>query len=354
MSNAGPMDKTGGQNGQDAALDGTKPEDLFIRLMQKQLNVSRRIDAKMRKARAEREDNTKKWEEFQAKLRTSFIEQRQQYLSDSQKLDKEILDLQEQKATTIRHIQDLVEQKERIQPAPTGKATAAVPTEDDVAAWNELLAQTPRRLDVECEEDAVLREALHAAQDPEGFLNMTLQEIAAASGPISHTVVAQPKEMRGQNVAAAATAADMWTPPRRTTQVLPMTPPRPHSSTTQGVPAATCGGLSMAAIPAYMEATPAAQQDPYMNSPNISGIVNQAPMEGAPTFGPIRTPKQREKPKLSEPRLLQVGSGAITVPAADAKTDGLVDGSAPYVRTRIIDDDHSQESQGLIDLSMME
>ena len=83
------------------------------------------------------------------------------------------------------------------------------------------MEQTPRRQPMEMEEDDVLRQALQAASDPDGFLNMTLSQIANAPGPITNQVIA-PAESLGQSVSLAPMPA---TPP-----LAAMTPPRPTPS----------------------------------------------------------------------------------------------------------------------------
>ena len=57
-------------------------DDSFIKLLQKHLNSSRRLDARARKMAQDKEDMNRKWAEFRAKLRESFIEQRQKYIGD--------------------------------------------------------------------------------------------------------------------------------------------------------------------------------------------------------------------------------------------------------------------------------
>ena len=112
----------------------------------------RRLDARMRKNIGEREEADRKWDEFQERLRNTFVEQRQ---LDTKKLGHDLEDLRTQKQEAI--VQDLVEHQGRGQ---ASRAKEVLPTDEDVRAWNDLMEQAPRRQPMEMEEDDVLRQAL--------------------------------------------------------------------------------------------------------------------------------------------------------------------------------------------------
>ena len=106
--------------------------------MQKLLNTSRKLDGKIRKARQDKETMTKQWQDFQEKLRASFISQRQQYNADFQKDKDELLQMGQQKVEILQQIQCLVVKNEH----PGGVTQPPLaPTKEDVEACNELMSE---------------------------------------------------------------------------------------------------------------------------------------------------------------------------------------------------------------------
>ena len=109
---------TSGTEVEGAGKDGDQASpqihDPFIKSMQKFLNQSRKLDAKMRKAVSDRQEMGRQWAEFQQKLRESFVEQRQKYLADSSKMDQELAELQQQKKDSLQLIHDLVATKDAV------------------------------------------------------------------------------------------------------------------------------------------------------------------------------------------------------------------------------------------------
>ena len=87
VANVKDKEQVNGNGGTNTDQGPLQPEDGFIKEMQKMLNASRRLDARIRKTIGEREEADRKWDEFQERLRNTFVERRQQYLSDAKKLD---------------------------------------------------------------------------------------------------------------------------------------------------------------------------------------------------------------------------------------------------------------------------
>ena len=294
----------------------------FLKCMQKLLNTSRKLDGKIRKAHQDKETMTKQWQEFQEKLRASFISQRQQYNADIRKAEDELLQMSQQKVEILQQIQRLVVKNEH----PSGATQQAlVPTKEDVEAWNELMMPTPAR-QREAWDDAVLQKALQAAQDPEAFLQVTLSEMAGASAGGGHMEVDQAHEAPSGAQAEPVRKVNLVTPPRRPGSLPAATPQlggEANSSASAAVDSSECFPSDLYH---YREAMRLGK-DPYMTSPSFVGEVGQtSPTQEASSFGPIRTPQARELAREAAAKLLQ----KVVQPTIIHDDDELIDsGTGP-------------------------
>ena len=206
----------------------------FLKSMQRLLNASRKLDAKVRKAQAERQQMNSQWKQFQDQLKASFVAQKQQYAADVQKSDSDMLEMRRQKAELLEQIQEMVTNKGKIH-AP--KKEELEPTPEDIAAWHQLMAPTPRGGTTEVEEDDMLRQALQAVQEPEKFLQHTLAELARTPGAAGTMEV----DHGGQVLTpAGAAAVDLSTPPSRQgmlSAATPRTAATPRMEPSQRLPA---------------------------------------------------------------------------------------------------------------------
>ena len=337
-----------GENAQGGDNLMQHSEETFVKLMQKCLNNSRRIDSKIRKNLGDRDDRQKKWMEFQERLKASFVEQRQQFLADTKKADQELEELKIQKQTTLKQIQDLVSNKDKPVKAVI---QAATPSDEDVQAWNELMAHAPTRQDeaqhMEVEDDVVLRQALLAASNPETFMSMTFAESEQAETAQSSNASLQGGLSVNAPVPATAGAGLLLTPPRQPSAAPPRTPPRPAQPVRRLPKVAGAGRENVAGLNVeYHTIGNPLLKDPYMQSPvSGPGLPSTGTPKGlTPTFGPIRTPQARELQRLS-PKMNggHVSDGVNKIPQCEIQTTRRVE-SEPYdlrqqKQIGIIDDD---------------
>ena len=348
--------------GKDGDQASPQIHDPFIKSMQKFLNQSRKLDAKIRKAVSDRQDMGRQWAEFQQKLRESFVEQRQKYLADSSRMDQELAELQQQKKDSLQLIHDLVATKDAV---PQEKVKGTTPSEEDIAAWNSLM-QTPQRpehSDMDIEDDLVLRQALQAQQDPDTFLQLTLAEIANANGPLTNTVLSQASAAhRGPGLVRPREDPPSLTPQRRPRLTAPMTPARPAGTAARGSgPQEGLMAVLKAQVVAYVENTNAAVRDPYQSSPHAGArIPSTSPIAKEPTFGPVRSKSRdanRPQP-LGMPRPGLQPAGAGFQQEESTQTTTMTTVGAVSRRPIILDDDQdgAKEPGGSVanDLTTME
>ena len=285
----------------DDALLGDTPsgqDGEFLKSMQRLLNASRKLDAKVRKPQAERQQMNSQWKQFQDQLKASFVAQRQQYAADVQ-TDSDMLEMRRQKAELLEQIQEMVTKKGKIH-AP--KKEELEPAPEDIAAWHQLMAPTPRGGTTEVEEDDMLRQAL---QEPEKFLQHTLAELARAPGAAGTMEV----DHGGQILTAAGAAAGQG--------MLPAATPRMEPS--QQLPA--CSGmapvLNKLGQAYHNKEVATASKDPYMTSPSMLASTNVASPTCPPMFGPLR-PKQRDAYKATKSPLCTEAKHKKNQEAADA------------------------------------
>ena len=236
------------------------------------------------------------------------------------------------------------------------------PSADDLAAWNDLMGSERQAMEVE--EDVILRQALQAAQDPSAFLNLTLAEIANASGPITENVIPQrgPQLGSGSFNTPSLSGDAVHTPPRRLGAPPGMTPrrPLPPTSTIAGA-----GDARDRGAPSYTLGEQTLASDPYMTS--LQGgnrIMSASPsVEQEASFGPVRVGKQRANatspiPKRSpKPTLGTDTSRGAKSAEVELGGSGAAARKERPTKFRLIEDDGEkkpQASQELVDLSMME
>ena len=296
----------------------------FLRQMQKLLNASRKLDGRLRKAKVDKDTMSAQWQAFQEELRASFIEQRQKFLQDSRKAEVEMAELALQKQDLLTQIQQLVLTRES---ASSSKPQQLEPTQDDIAAWNDLMMPTPQRSRDTWDDDEILQQALQAAQNPEFFLNKTLAELAADPGPTEAMDVDHGAATSDNNGPMPVSSQTLVTPPRRKIGILPATPQRPAVSVGGAVPNPVGGGGGRAESEDFYHYKLAthAGRDPYMASPNVVGDVGTtSPVQELPTFGPIRKSKARDLARQAARSPTQdatsVGPGPV-LPAATIIND---------------------------------
>ena len=274
-------------------------EDDFVRDMQKMLNTSRKLDGRIRTCLSETEKREEQWQEFQSQLRASFVEQRQLYLTDKKKAEKELEEIREQKTELVKRIEGLVANKDTCRKPQPVQVT---PTQEDITAWHDLMAPTPLRDGGDVEDDLALQQALQAAHDPRAFLQMTLKELASAE-LLQHGGDVDMVDTQ-QSVAAAAVTPPqghvLTTPPRKAGQPMAYTPPPLQKTTkTTTQPAESMRAVRLDTedggnVQMYAKAVTGVGRDPYMLSPShVAEAMQPSPAQEAPCFGPVRTLKSR-------------------------------------------------------------
>ena len=368
MPKSAANDGGSGTNPATLELQALTTDSGFTKVLQKHLNNSRRLEAKARKLAQDRDDMAQKWTDFQAKLRESFIGQRQKFLNDTKKVTQELQDVQQQRQDNIAMIQDLVAHKGIPQVA---EQSTLQPTEEDVAAWNDLMT-TPMRQDMDVEDDQALQRALQAAHSPSELIHMTLSELANANGPLSENVLQRHVCGPAGGGAGAANErgmSDVQTPPRRVGALPGMTPARvtarkePPQKRSRGDPLKAVETH----VPPYATGAPTLVRDPYMSSPYaLARPSSTSPVtEPEAHFGPIRASKPREgtisparAAEFHPPSAVDGRCVANTIAEQSTAPQGVMGATGTAHPVQLIDDDYGDEPPAQLvpdmDLGLME
>ena len=273
----------------DQIMDVSEGEDVpgqdFVKFLQKLLNSARRADTKLRKIQQDRDMKERQWMEFQAALKAKFIEQRALFGKETKALEKEAMELQESKRLVLLQIQEVV---------TTGGSrhseeskTTDKPTAEDLAAWDAFVL-SPEAPSFSAEDD-VIRRALHAARNPEAFM----QGI-----PIKETQMANAVRQVTPGLAAGSFPAmtGLVTPKRRGGQGLPHTP-----LTTTTAPARAQSTVQLEKIlpqpgyaaVQYAENLQRVTADPYIVSPSAVAHGNGMDASTIPNATAVRVATAR-------------------------------------------------------------
>ena len=270
-------------------MDVSEGEDVpgqdFVKFLQKLLNSARRADTKLRKIQQDRDMKERQWMEFQAALKAKFIEQRALFGKETKALEKEAMELQESKRLVLLQIQEVVTTggtRHREESKTTDK-----PTSEDLAAWDAFML-SPEAPSFSAEDD-VIRRALHAARNPEAFMQgIPMQETQMAN--------AVKQVMPGLAAGNLPAMPGLVTPKRRGAQGLPHTPlitttaPARTQSTVQLEKILPQPGSSAVQ---YAENLQRVTADPYIVSPSAVAHGNGMDASTTPNATAVRVATAR-------------------------------------------------------------
>ena len=250
------MEANKDKDGTPALTTDVNPEQTYIKMIQKGVNSVRKLEQRIRKNTEETRRAEEQWNQFEAKIKQTWLHERAQFHKDTKELKTEIAELQNLRAAALLQLQDLVHAGE----PPSGSQDAGPPqmTMADNQAWQALVSQTS---DTE-EEDRSLEAWMAQAR----------------------TMMREPTAYAGD----ALPGSSPTTPTMRTSSVQPMTPP--------GKPNAR--DLAKIATPGYASRPTAegehVMKDPYMPSPAQSVLESvlmatppQANKQDLPCFGQV-------------------------------------------------------------------
>ena len=257
-----------GQDADVAVLEGGDP---FVRNMQRLLNVSRKTEAKIRKLQQDKVQKRQQWDTFQEQLKAAFVEQRHKFQADTSKLDAELVELEVQRRVNAEHIQASVSGGRQELQAPSREV---VPSAEDAIAWHQLMMATPAQ---EAEQDAILQQALRAAQHPQAFLQETVAPMLVDSQPGASRapdagVAGPPGPSASGATGPPACPPACMTPVRAAQHAPPRTPAPPSGLFTAKAPPA----LSPPPQSFYVGDGDAALSDPYLTSPGAARATRPA------------------------------------------------------------------------------
>ena len=333
----------------------------FVRDMQKALNSSRKLDAKIRKLAEEKALRQAQWQEYQQQMKTKFVAQHQAFQTDMEKLEEDLAYAKKQKEQATITIASIAEGKENmaaVETVPEREATAA-----ELAAWHSLMDQGNMEVEDVCRQQV-------AGSAPDVEIHKMLMEWKEAADTRDEFFRSQMRAFQNElrelrpKPGSAGAAGDgggvpLVTPTRRTSHGLQMTPTPPSQPAIRSGPpvatrTATATGAGMDAMasleagPAGYVETQAVMKDPYMCSP--SGSIHQG-LEATPppqvsAFGPIRSVK---RVATQQPFEKKRGSSAKAVRAQPeaCKMDGKEAEDASSA-LRLIDDDNEGPSNAAV------
>ena len=233
------LDRKSGYTEQ-ADNDGVQTGDLMHHI-QKLVNTLRKADSRLRKGEKDKEEATGKWERFQEGLKQSFVRERNKYYEKLKKIQDESQECKATKVQALSAIQDLFIGN------PAEKEENGEQATKIEAEWERLVMQ----------ED-----------DPMEGLPGLLAAAIQSGGMAKEKAKRQMMQALGLQIDKDDQYA---TPPRRARASRSKTPPADKSVEGSGPPP----GEGEAATP---YGTAAANDDPYMTSPNVHGPVEETPL----------------------------------------------------------------------------
>ncbi|CAE7766735.1 unnamed protein product [Symbiodinium sp. CCMP2456] len=249
QTSGGATQEANGREGQ--SQNGGESGDL-VRYIQKLANTVRRADARIRKSDKDREDAEQQWQQYQEDLKKSFLKERTRHFEKLGKLRTETQEQQVAKEQAIVEMKEILAHPEEL--PELGRTDHPV---EALEEW-EHLTRVP--------------------DDPMSEFAGLLTAAAANGGKLR-------KGARKQMLDFLSAQEDREahnTPPRRTRTTEPMTPAADKADTDR---------RTTALKPTYVSEEIDAKNDPYLNSPGMTGM-----MPGA-----AREPKDVRRP--SQPRM---------------------------------------------------
>ena len=292
-------DGDAGGAGQPAPVEVGDPKQDFLKALQRALNSSRKLEARARKLAEDKQRKEQLWEEYQHKLKTSYLEQLQIYDSDMQKLDAEIAQVKIQKEEAIANVTSLAEAGEA--PMRMQVELQRPVTREQEDSWEKLLATKPWEAVENPWDNPVDRGA--------GPSHQVLRDIRESTASQDEMFRAKLRamqmeiaELKDKSAATDSVLQAVCTPERRPKTGLNITP-QPTSRRTMREKSSAAEGSNkfrrvevMANAPSpecYVGGRANLIKDPYMVSP--SGQLRPPPLEptlGEASFGPVRSVKR--------------------------------------------------------------
>ena len=344
------------------AMEIGDPKQDFLKAMQRALNANRKLEGRARKLAEEKARKEQMWEEYETKLKASYLEQLQVFQDDMRKLDGEMEQVRLQREEAMQTVTSLAESGEapaRLQEDPPRAITA-----EQEDSWQKLLATRPWR---EVQEDswadagaggkgqatastALARELRESSMAQDDLFRVSLRAMQKEIA-----------EMKAKNAVDASKSLD--TPERKSRAGLDLTPP-PTARTQPRTTNPTCEPpVKVARRAEFVNAPPphecyvnvgqAPMKDPYMASP--SSTTKAPSVAGTPTkdnqgFGPLRVGKRGVSRTVEGP-----------LPGLTAEADGRCPESADSSLAgkslpQILDDDEDDKmsAASLVELGKME
>ena len=301
------------------------------------------------------------WEEYQSKLKASYLEQLQIYDNDMKKLDAEISQVKTQKEEAIGNVTALAEAGEA--PVHMQVELPKTATTEQEDAWKKLLATKPWEID----EDPWASPT--GGGTSSGANPRTLREIQESHDARDDLFRAKLRTMQQEilDLKCKSAATDtvlqaVCTPERRPRTGLSITPPPTMRQPTSGKGDAEAGGSRKCRRVEIVQSAPSPEcymggkgnviKDPYLVSPSsTSRPAIMDPAESVP-FGPMRSAKRAGISQVEGPTSRPVHDGT-----AASAAGGICKKPPP----QIVNDDGEDEelpdeapSDGSNDLSLME
>ena len=210
---------------QDALSKDNEGADrtLYIRDVQKALNLTRKLDNRGRRLAEDKETRMAQWAQYQQDLRDAFLQQLQTYNKDIAKIDAELEALQDQKLAAKQNLTAIMEGK-HVNPVRSEKETPH--STQDMAAWENLIG-TAADMDMEDPWET------HGTRAPGATeLQRMMKEFQEGSGVRDELLRSQLRRLQDEIREMRKTQAEERlptpaTPPAPTSTGCPLTPQRP-------------------------------------------------------------------------------------------------------------------------------
>ena len=128
--------KSAGKGDRKEIAEGSSEAGGLVKLVQKWVNTIRRADGRARKGETDKEAAEAQWQEYQRKLRQSFLQERQRYYEKVNRIKQEQAEMIQQKEEAIKNLRTILTKPEEL----AVMMTETIPAEA-AQEWADLMAE---------------------------------------------------------------------------------------------------------------------------------------------------------------------------------------------------------------------
>eukprot|EP00439_Symbiodinium_sp_Y106_P047703 s234_g6.t1 len=128
--------KSAGKGDRKEIAEGSSEAGGLVKLVQKWVNTIRRADGRARKGETDKEAAEAQWQEYQRKLRQSFLQERQRYYEKVNRIKQEQAEMIQQKEEAIKNLRMILTKPEEL----AAMMTETIPAEA-AQEWADVMAE---------------------------------------------------------------------------------------------------------------------------------------------------------------------------------------------------------------------